>query len=218
MVDLLRKQLPIVSACPLDEWPRLSDETEVWHCPSCSKSVLLLSNMTQADAREALSSDPDAPRCVAYRSHNDGRVSFRSRCRTGATEPAPKASRRSEVHAPTSPLIATWVLTSTLLASCAPHGSGDTLRVQRQAVGLAAMEARQSAAAPPPSPSAFWPVQLRDGPSPSTAGAIAAPFALPDNHPLEPRTLDETKHATSRNDATPDESPLESLARSPKRI
>jgi hypothetical protein len=103
-----RRHLKVVSPCPVELDPERGKRGEAsWYCGHCKKNVHVLSNMTEADARQLLARNLGNEMCVSYAVHRDGRVKFK---------PAAAAAA---------------VALTAALAACAPH---DNDRVERPTV------------------------------------------------------------------------------------
>jgi hypothetical protein len=111
------RDLEIRRPCPTRLDPQRADGgVKSWYCGHCEKSVHVLSNMTQSEARAFLAAREGQDLCVTYAVRRDGTIRF-------APEPAP-ARDRSVV--PVGALVRRRHALAAAglglaLAACAPH-------------------------------------------------------------------------------------------------
>lgn len=151
-------QIVISRPCPVDLDALGVDRSGLdFHCPHCDKSVHLLSNRTEAEAKALLVAVRDQQPCLSYLRTRTGEVVFR--------EPAPIPAERLRAR---RRVAAGFALA---LAACAPAGPAQPLAEAH--VEVASPSA--PAAAPMPSPAPVTP-PIAD-PTPVTAAIPACPPA-----------------------------------------
>ncbi len=108
------KNLPITGPCPIDldaiGFDRTSKRS---HCGHCEKSVHVLSNMTEREARAFMTENAGKNLCVSYARRQDGSVAFKPEP-TPQIVPLTRLSRRPAAAAAGLGL-------AIALAACTPH-------------------------------------------------------------------------------------------------
>jgi hypothetical protein len=108
------KNLPITGPCPIDldaiGFDRSSKRS---HCGHCEKSVHVLSNMTEREARGFMTENAGKNLCVSYARTKDGTVVFKPEAAPQVV-PLARLSRRSAAAA-------TGLGLAIALAACTPH-------------------------------------------------------------------------------------------------
>lgn len=108
------KNLPITGPCPIDldaiGFDRTSKRS---HCGHCEKSVHVLSNMTEREARAFMTENAGKNLCVSYARTKDGAVQFKPEP-TPQIVPLARLSRRPAAAAAGLGL-------AMALAACTPH-------------------------------------------------------------------------------------------------
>lgn len=111
-------QVQISSPCPVDlDETGLRGEGKSWHCGHCSKSVHVLSQMTETDARAFLRDHAGEDICVSYAIKPDGQIRFRPE---PAIVPITSLVRRR-------PATLAAVGLGLALAACTPHDNPEAL-------------------------------------------------------------------------------------------
>lgn len=110
------KNLPITGPCPIDldaiGFDRSSKRS---HCGHCEKSVHVLSNMTEREARGFMTENAGKKLCVSYARSKDGTVQFKPEP-TPQIVPLARLSRRPAAAAAGLGL-------AMALAACTPHSN-----------------------------------------------------------------------------------------------
>lgn len=109
---MLRGQdVTVTSPCPVDlDETGLRGRGDAWHCGHCSKTVHVLSEMTESDARALLAANEGKKICVSYRMSPEGEIRFKP---APAVVPVTALRRRPAAIAAAAIGVA--------LAACAPH-------------------------------------------------------------------------------------------------
>jgi hypothetical protein len=109
---MLRGQdVTVTSPCPVDlDETGLRGTGRAWHCGHCSKTVHVLSEMTESDARALLAASEGQKICVSYRMSPEGQIRFKPE---PAVIPVTALRRRPTAIAAAAIGVA--------LAACAPH-------------------------------------------------------------------------------------------------
>lgn len=111
-MSLRERDVHVTSPCPID-----LDETGMrgaggrWHCGHCSKTVHVLSTMTESEARRFLTEHAGQDVCVSYAMSTKGEIRFRPE----PVVPVASLVRRPKVAA------AAVIGLGVALAACAPH-------------------------------------------------------------------------------------------------
>ncbi|MBC8068736.1 MAG: hypothetical protein IAG13_10415 [Deltaproteobacteria bacterium] len=111
-MSLREPDIHVTSPCPID-----LDETGMrgtgaaWHCGHCSKTVHVLSSMTETQARTFLTAHAGQDICVSYSMSREGEIRFRP----APVVPLSALSRRPRIAA------AAAIGLSVAMAACAPH-------------------------------------------------------------------------------------------------
>lgn len=119
---MLRGQdVTVTSPCPVDlDETGLRGKGDAWHCGHCSKTVHVLSEMTESEARSLLAKSEGQKICVSYRMSPQGEIRFKS---DAAPPVVPISALRRR------PAAIAAVAMGVALAACAPH---DNPRVEGQ--------------------------------------------------------------------------------------
>jgi hypothetical protein len=109
-----QRHVRITSPCPVQLDPaRGRDGSKSWYCGHCDKSVHVLSNMTEKEARTLLADRVGQDLCVSYATHGDGTIRFRPEPPPAPLVPVSSLRRRAGVAAALGVTAA--------LAACTPH-------------------------------------------------------------------------------------------------
>jgi len=113
-----QQQVAIQSPCPTTLDPaRAAGGVRSWYCGHCEKSVHVLSNMTEREARDFLAANEGKDVCVTYAVKPDGTIRFKAPPPPAPIVPAASlVQRRRSVAA---------VGLGVALAACAPHENAD---------------------------------------------------------------------------------------------
>jgi hypothetical protein len=110
----------ITSPCPIRLSPdRAAGGVKGWHCGHCDKSVHVLSNMTETQARGFLGARVGQDLCVTYALRQDGSIRFRPEAQPVAAQLVPVSALRRR-----SAKVAAVGL-GLALAACTPHDHPD---------------------------------------------------------------------------------------------
>jgi hypothetical protein len=102
----------VTSPCPIDlDETRMRGTGDAWHCGHCSKTVHVLSSMTETQARTLLAAHAGQDICVSYSMSRAGEIRFRPE----PVVPISALSRRPRIAA------AAALGLSAAMAACAPH-------------------------------------------------------------------------------------------------
>lgn len=113
-------KLPITGPCPIDLDAIGFDRSQrSSHCSHCDKSVHILSNMTERDAKAFLKEHAGQKICVSYARDAEGRVRFKPEP-SAPVVPISRLRRRR----PAAAAVAGLGLAAAL-AACTPHGPHD---------------------------------------------------------------------------------------------
>lgn len=112
---MLRGQdVTVTSPCPVDlDETGLRGTGNAWHCGHCSKTVHVLSEMTEPQARALLVASEGQKICVSYRMSPEGQIRFKAEPPPPAVVPISALRRRPAALAAAAIGVA--------LAACAPH-------------------------------------------------------------------------------------------------
>lgn len=117
-----QRHVQITSPCPVKLDPaRGRDGAKSWYCGHCEKSVHVLSNMTEKEARSLLAERVGQDLCVSYAVHGDGSVRFRPEPEPAPLVPLSSLRRRAGVAAALG--------VSAALAACTPHERSEPSQV-----------------------------------------------------------------------------------------
>ncbi len=173
-----QEHVTIERPCPTTLDPaRAAGGVRSWYCDHCEKSVHVLSNMTEPEARAFLAANEGNDICVSYSVQADGTIHFK------APTPPPPMIVPVESLARRRPAAAAIGLAAAL-AACTPH---DNDRVIKPSVVVAEAPIRQGA--PPVVPDVMVDGGLRAMPLPEpipvTAGGIR-PVPVPEPIQMKP--------------------------------
>ncbi|HWB79937.1 MAG TPA: hypothetical protein VG755_33460 [Nannocystaceae bacterium] len=111
-MSLRERDVHVTSPCPIDlDETGMRQKGDRWHCGHCSKTVHVLSSMTESDARRFLTEHAGQDVCVSYAMSAKGEIRFR---------PDPVVPVASLVRRPKLAAAAAIGL-GVALAACAPH-------------------------------------------------------------------------------------------------
>jgi hypothetical protein len=114
---LNERNVRITRPCPVKLDPgRAQSGNKSWYCGHCEKSVHVLSNMTESEARSLLEAKVGEDLCVTYAVRRDGSIRFARRPAPAPVVPITSLTRRRRTAA-----AAAAVGLSAALAACAPH-------------------------------------------------------------------------------------------------
>ena len=107
------RDVEIRRPCPVKLSPdRARDGARSWYCGHCEKSVHVLSNMTETEARGFLEERAGTDLCVTYAVRRDGSIRFKPEPPPEAIVPLSALTRRRAIAA---------VGLGMALAACSPH-------------------------------------------------------------------------------------------------
>jgi hypothetical protein len=111
-MSLREPDIHVTSPCPIDlDETGMRGKGDAWHCGHCSKTVHVLSSMTETQARTLLATHAGQDICVSYSMSRAGEIRFRPE----PVVPISALSRRPRIAA-----AAAFGL-SAAMAACAPH-------------------------------------------------------------------------------------------------
>lgn len=111
-MSLRERDVHVTSPCPIDlDETGMRGKGDRWHCGHCSKTVHVLSSMTESEARRFLTDHAGQDVCVSYAMSAKGEIRFR---------PDPVVPVASLVRRPKLAAAAVIGL-GVALAACAPH-------------------------------------------------------------------------------------------------
>jgi hypothetical protein len=111
-MSLREPDIHVTSPCPIDlDETGMRGKGDAWHCGHCSKTVHVLSSMTETQARTLLATHAGQDICVSYSMSRAGEIRFRPE----PVVPISALSRRPRIAA-----AAVFGL-SAAMAACAPH-------------------------------------------------------------------------------------------------
>lgn len=120
-MSLRARDVHVTSPCPIDlDATGMRGGGDRWHCTHCSKTVYVLSTMTESQARGFLAAHAGQDVCVSYAMSKEGEIRFR---------PEPVVPVASLVRP--RRLAAAAIGLSAAMAACAPH---DNPRVETATV------------------------------------------------------------------------------------
>jgi hypothetical protein len=119
-------EVEIVSPCPVDlDETGLRGAGRSWHCGHCSKTVHVLSTMTESEARTFLREHAGEDLCVSYAISPAGEVRFRPEP-SASIVPVGALGRRTRRLAAAGLGVA--------LAACAPHDNPEVRAVAHEVI------------------------------------------------------------------------------------
>jgi hypothetical protein len=121
-MGLKENDVEIRRPCPVKLDPaRAQGGAKSWYCGHCEKSVHVLSNMTEVEARDFLGARVGEDLCVTYAVRKDGSIRFRPEPEVASdVVPVTALTRRRAAIAAAGLGLA--------LAACAPHDNPDVRR------------------------------------------------------------------------------------------
>ncbi|HET6582155.1 MAG TPA: hypothetical protein VFG69_01885 [Nannocystaceae bacterium] len=163
-----QQHVAIQSPCPTTLDPeRAAGGVRSWYCGHCEKSVHVLSNMTEAEARSFLAANEGQNICVTYAVRPDGTIRFK------APAPAPVPVVPVASLARKRRMVAAAGI-GVALAACAPHENADVVKPS-----IVAVDAPPVATKPPVVPEQPKPEPIDDRMVDGGLKAVPRPEPLP---------------------------------------